>query len=194
MKFIRKCVPLLLAMLLSVQLSIPALAAGQTEAVSIENVDGVCLDEVSAELKLVPEPILARFADDGWTVRMDREYLERLSENYGYTCIAATSYRNRGIYLTAASSLVHEFGHFLHYALGFPQETEALFEAEARNAAFLRDHARSNFREYFADCFAYWIKNREDADAMTLFAREAPETFCYFAALEEDSWTVPADQ
>ena len=52
-------------------------------------------------------------------------------------------------------SLPHEFGHFLQFTLGFPEETEALYNLEAGGISFLRPHAIRNFREYFANVFAF---------------------------------------
>ncbi len=192
MKTNRKAAALLLALLLTVPLSVPALAAERTEPLPIQNTDGVKLDEVYMELEYIPEPLLCQFEEYGWVLHMDQSYLEQLSQEYGYRCVAATSYKNKGIYLTAASSLVHEFGHFLHYTLDFNKETKALFEDEAESAGFLRYYARRNFREYFADCFAYWVKHREDSAGLALMQEQAPETYRYFEELERGGWVCSA--
>ena len=156
---------------------IPILSSEETE-----------LEQLYAQLTLVPLPILQAFIERGWAVYIDDIYLEKLSREYGYTCIAATSYKNKGIYLTDAASLLHEFGHFLHYTLNFDKESETLFQAEAQGVTFLRTYAKRNFREYFADCFAYWIKNRENQEALALMWAQAPETFRYFSGLEQEGW------
>lgn len=192
MKTNRKAAALLLVLLLAVSLSIPALAAERSELMPIQNMDGIGLEEVYAELDYIPAPLLRQFEERGWTLCMNRAYLEQLSREYGYTCIAATSYKNKGIYLAAVSSLVHEFGHFLHYTLDFDGETEALFQAEAQGADFLRAYARRNFREYFADCFAYWVKHREDRTALAIMREQAPETYHYFEELERGGWEFSA--
>ena len=192
MKTNRKAAALLLALLLTVSLSVPALAAESSEPLPIQNTDGIELEEAYAELEYIPEPLLRQFEERGWTLCIDRAYLEQLSREYGYTCIAATSYKNKGIYLAAASSLVHEFGHFLHYTLDFDGETEALFQKEAQRADFLRAYAKRNFREYFADCFAYWVKHREDRAALALMREQAPETYHYFEELERNAWELSA--
>lgn len=192
MKTNRKAAALLLALLLTVPLSVPALAAENAEPLPIQNPDGVELEEAYAELDYIPAPLLRQFEERGWTLHMDRAYLEQLSREYGYLCVAATSYKNKGIYLTAASSLVHEFGHFLHYTLDFDGETEALFQTEAQGADFLRAYAKRNFREYFADCFAYWVKHQEDSAALALMREQAPETYHYFEELERGGWVLSA--
>lgn len=82
------------------------------------------LEAVCTELGYIPEPVLRSFVDHGWSLRMDLKYLAQLSQEYGYNCIAATSYKNKTIYFSSADSLVHEFGHFLHYTLDFNKETK----------------------------------------------------------------------
>lgn len=65
----------------------------------------------------------------------------------------------RCVYVSAASFTLHEFGHFLDWALGFPAGHEALFETEEEGAApFLRDYALTSSGEYFAKSFAYFIR------------------------------------
>ena len=64
--------------------------------------------------------------------------------------------------------LVHEFGHFLDYALGFPAEHERLYLAESQNSS-LRDYAKTNSREFFADCFVYWITYSGNEKRMETF-------------------------
>ena len=183
MKYYRNITALILCLLLAVPLSIPAMASAGTE-----------LEAVCAELEYIPEPVLQSFEERGWSLRMDPEYLARLSREYGYTCVAATSYKDKTIYLSSADSLVHEFGHFLHYTLDFDKATETLFQKEAREADFLRAYARRNFREYFADCFAYWVENREDSAALALMWEQVPETCQYFMELEYGEWELPLEQ
>ena len=188
MAFYKSFTVLLLALLLSLQMTVSALAV--EVPVPVENTDQVELAGVSAELSHIPESLLAAFRDMGWSIHMNRAYLEEMSRDYGFICVASTSYKAHRIYLTSTVSLVHEFGHFLHYALDFPEETEAMYLEEAANASFLREYAKRNFREYFADCFAYWLRNRADAAAMERMNRDAPETFSCFSALEENGWAL----
>lgn len=92
------------------------------------------------------------------------------------------------IYLSEASATLHEFGHFLDWMLGFPAEHEQLFRAEAA-AAPLRDYAKTNAREYFADCFAYCIIHGNDSEMMKSLRKNAPQTCTYFEELGKDSWS-----
>ena len=56
---------------------------------------------------------------------------------------------------------------------------------------FLRNYAKRNFREYFADCLAYWVKNQEDSTALALILEQAPETYHYSERLECGDRTLP---
>ena len=47
----------------------------------------------------------------------------------------------------------------------------------------LRDYAKTNAREYFADCFAYWVKYAENANAISLLQECAPMTYRYMEDL-----------
>ena len=101
--------------------------------------------------------------------------------------IGATNYSQKTIYISEASATLHEFGHFLDWMLGFPAEHEQLFRAEAA-AAPLRDYAKTNAREYFADCFDYWITHGSNLEMMEHLRKNAPQTWAYFEALEKNNW------
>ena len=130
----------------------------------IQNNEGVNMNDYLMALQSVPEPVLQTFQDQGWSYVVDFEYLAELSQQLDMNCIGATSYTEKRIYIAEASSTLHEFGHFLDYALGRPSQSEGLYEAEsAATTTFLRGYARTNCREYFADCFTYWLNNHENA-------------------------------
>ena len=98
--------------------------------------------------------MLAAFNAAGWTYRIDFDYISELSKQLNMSCIGATNYSQKTIYISEASATLHEFGHFLDWMLGFPAEHEQLYLAEAQNSG-LREYAKTNAREYFADCFDY---------------------------------------
>ena len=109
-------------------------------------------------------------------------YISELSKQLNMSCIGATNYSQKTIYISEASATLHEFGHFLDWMLGFPAEHEQLYLAEAQNSG-LRDYAKTNAREYFADCFAYWVKYAENANAISLLQECAPMTYRYMEDL-----------
>lgn len=150
--------------------------------VALVNTAGVNINDYLLALRQVPEPVIATFNAAGWTYRIDFDYISELSKQLNMSCIGATNYSQKTIYLSEASATLHEFGHFLDWTLGFPAEHEQLFRAEAA-AAPLRNYAKTNAREYFADCFAYWVKYAENANAISLLQECAPMTYRYMEDL-----------
>ena len=113
------------------------------------------------------------------------------SSQHGLSCIGLTLYSEKRIYVPTASSTIHEFGHFLDWALGFPSEHEALYREEAQSArTVLREYATTNSHEYFADCFAFWIRNSDDDGQMERLNTAAPKTYAYFSELEAHDWSA----
>ncbi len=150
--------------------------------VALVNAAGVNINDYLLALRQVPEPVLATFNAAGWTYRIDFDYISELSKQLNMSCIGATNYSRKTIYLSEASATLHEFGHFLDWMLGFPVEHEQLFRAEAA-AAPLRDYAKTNAGEYFADCFDYWVKYAENANAISLLQECTPMTYRYMEDL-----------
>ena len=151
--------------------------------VALVNAAGVNINDYLVALRQVPEPMLAAFKVAGWTYRIDFDYISELSKQLNMSCIGATNYSQKTIYISEVSATLHEFGHFLDWMLGFPAEHEQLFRAEAA-AAPLRNYAKTNAREYFADCFAYWVKYAENANAISLLQECAPMTYRYMDDLK----------
>ena len=155
--------------------------------VALVNAAGVNINDYLLALRQVPEPVLAAFNAAGWTYRIDFDYISELSKQLNMSCIGATNYSQKTIYLSEASATLHEFGHFLDWTLGIPAEHEQLYLAEAQNSG-LRDYAKTNAREYFADCFDYWIAYSGSEKRMETFRNAAPQTWAYFEALEKNNW------
>ena len=150
--------------------------------VALVNAAGVNINDYLLALRQVPEPVLATFNAAGWTYRIDFDYISELSKQLNMSCIGATNYSQKTIYISEASATLHEFGHFLDWTLGFPAEHEQLFRAEAA-AAPLRNYAKTNAREYFADCFAYWVKYAGNTNAISLLQECTPMTYRYMEDL-----------
>ena len=156
--------------------------------VTLVNAAGVNVNDFLLKLRKLPEQVLDAFNAAGWTYCIDFDYMGGLSKKLNMSCIGATNYSQKTIYISEASATLHEFGHFLDWTLGFPAEHEQLFRAEA-TAAPLRDYAKTNAREYFADCFDYWIAYSGSEKRMETFRNAAPQTWAYFEALEKNNWS-----
>ena len=88
----------------------------------VENLTQWNVNAFLLELCKVPQPILDAFNENGWTFVIGTEYLTNLSRKLGVNCIGAAVYTEKRIYVSEASAVLHEFGHFLDCAMGFPQE------------------------------------------------------------------------
>lgn len=150
--------------------------------VTLVNAAGVNVNDFLLELRKLPEQILDAFNAAGWTYCIDFDYMGGLSKKLNMSCIGATNYSQKTIYISEASATLHEFGHFLDWMLGFPAEHEQLYLAEAQNSG-LRDYAKTNAREYFADCFAYWVKYAGNTNAISLLQECTPMTYRYMEDL-----------
>ena len=156
--------------------------------VTVENLTQWNVNAFLLELRKVPQPILDAFNENGWTFVIGTEYLADLSRKLGVNCIGAASYADKTIYISAAGSTLHEFGHFLSSTLNDTAALEELYRLEARDSC-LRAYAKTSAAEYFADFFAYWIANGQNAGKMARLQASAPQTYAYFEGLEADGWS-----
>ena len=161
-------------------------------AVFLYNKEGADLNPYLVEIQKIPASIRETFEQTGWEYVIDFDYLWDFSQERGMSCIGVASYSTREIYVSAPSSTIHEFGHFLDWTLDFPAYHEELYKAEAQSAAdaVLRDYSATNSHEYFADAFAFWIQNRDHKEQMEQLKEAAPETYAYFAGLESSGWSA----
>lgn len=153
----------------------------------IQNNAGINMNDFLLALREVPEPVLQQFQNRGWTYTVDFEYMAALSKKLDMSCIGATSYADKTIYISSATATLHEFGHFLNSILNNSVEWEKLYQAEA-GASILRDYAKTNSREYFADCFAYWVSYSGSENHMEVFRNAAPQTYAYMERLAASNW------
>lgn len=154
---------------------------------SIQNRAGVNMNDFLLALQEVPEPVLQKFKDKGWTYTVDFDYMAALSRKLDMNCIGATDYGAKRIYVSEASATLHEFGHFIDSIVNDSAEWDRLYQAEASDS-ILRDYAKTNSREYFADCFAYWVLYSGNEKRMESFQNTAPQTHAYMEMLAASNW------
>ena len=151
--------------------------------VTVENLTQWNVNTFLLELCKIPQPILDAFNENGWTFVIGTEHLTDLSQKLGINCIGAAVYTEKRIYVSEASAVLHEFGHFLDCAMGFPQEHKDLYALEAASAP-MKQHAKSNSLEYFAEFFAYWCSG--NTRILEQLKELTPETYAYFEELSAD--------
>ena len=159
-------------------------------ALPIENKSGVALNEYLLQLCRVPDDVLQAFADAGWKYIIDFDHMAAYNEEKGENYIGLAYYGSKRIIVSDPAATVHEFGHFLDKALGLPAKHQELFKAEAlATEPVLRDYARTNHKEYFAECFEYWVTWQNDPDRMAQLQAVSPLTYAYFENLAGNNWT-----
>lgn len=155
----------------------------------IKNDEGANMNGFLLELQRVPEPILQAFERKGWIYTVNFQYLSDLSRRYDMSCVGAADYAAKRIYVSQANATPHEFGHFLDSALGFPSERLHFYEEEAQaSSAFLREYARTNCKEYYADYFVYWLRYHDDTERAAQMRQLTPKTYEHFSQLAANSW------
>ena len=151
--------------------------------VPVENLTQWNVNAFLLELQKIPQPILDAFNENGWMFVIGTEYLSDLSWKLGVNCIGAAAYTEKRIYVSKASAVLHEFGHFLDCTMGFPQEHKDLYALEAASAP-MKQHAKSNSLEYFAEFFAYWLSG--STRTLAQLKELTPETYAYFVSLSAE--------
>ena len=154
--------------------------------ITVENLTQWNVNAFLLELRKVPQPILDAFNENGWAFVIGTEYLTALSRKLGVNCIGAAAYTEKRIYVFESSAILHEFGHFLDCTMGFPQEHKDLYALEAASAP-MKQHAKSNSLEYFAEFFAYWCSG--NTRILEQLKELTPETYAYFDGLSS-AWTA----
>ena len=155
--------------------------------VNMVNSANVNANDYLLKLKGLPEEVIKDFNEQGWTFKIDFDYPAQLGRERGLSCIGVTSYSKKAIFVADASAIWHEFGHYIDGRLNFPAKHTELFIREAQSS-ILRDYAKSNSNEYFADCFEYYLKNKDNAKNIDLFKSKAPMTYQYLQELEACGW------
>ena len=155
--------------------------------VNMVNSTNVNANDYLLKLNGLPESVIKDFNEQGWTFKIDFDYPAQLGMEKSVSCIGVTSYSKKTIFVADASAIWHEFGHYIDGRLNFPAKHTELFISEAQNS-ILRDYAKSNSTEYFADCFEYYLKNKGNTKNIELFKSKAPQTYQYLQELEACGW------
>ena len=158
--------------------------------IQIVNAHGLNLNRFLLEIEKIPEVVRDKFAELGWRYIVDCDAVARFSEELGMNCIGICSYGDKAIYVSESSATIHEFGHFIHRVVGFTAEFDAIYEKESKNTLpLLRDYSLTTSKEYFADCFKYWVENQGSDEKMDLLRDAAPETYAYFSRIASNGWS-----
>ena len=154
----------------------------------IFNPEDVMTNKYLLELRQIPEEILHTFAEKNWSYHIDSRETYRVSRQLGMNCVGVTYYGRRSIYVSEPMTTIHEFGHFLDSCLDFPSTRDGLFQEAKSSGLFLRNYARTSPKEYFAECFVFWVATQDNPKARSEFAQYCPKTYTFFSSLENNGW------
>lgn len=157
-------------------------------AIDTVSIDDIYIDDSLPDLAEVPLPIVQSFIGNRWKFRVDTT----LVNDDGW--LGYTDYENKEIVVIDNKSVLHEFGHYLHWVINFPAETSEMYLADADNIrCLIGDYGTKNSREYFAECFSFWL-SEDDPNIRDVFRILAPNTHSYFIKLEESGWGLKTDR
>ena len=125
--------------------------------VTLVNAAGVNVNDYLLALRQVPEPMLAAFNAAGWTYCIDFDYIGGLSKKLNMSCIGATNYSRKTIYISEAecdAPRVRAFSGLCRWV--FPQSMNGCIW-QKRRTPVCGTTPRPIAGEFFADCFVHWI-------------------------------------
>lgn len=158
--------------------------------VNIVNNDKAHLDSYYSILNLVPDEIIQKFVDNKWKIIIDASVVNDFSKEIGASgmCEAFTDYKNKEIYIMIPMSMIHEIGHFVDCYMNDNNKLIQIFEKEGRSNTFLSFYSRTNYREYFAEAFDFYIRNMNNEVKMNDFKQKLPITSEYLINLNLNGW------
>jgi hypothetical protein len=156
----------------------------------IRNPDGMDINKFLLELEEIPQEIRDKYQASGWKYIIDCEAIAQYTQELNVNCIGVCDYGKKAICVSESSATIHEFGHFLHSTIGFSASFDAIYEKESQNALILlREYSLTNSKEYFADCFRYWVWYQDHAECLAWLQESAPETYAFFYNFAESGWS-----
>lgn len=150
---------------------------------SVENIDGFREDLYTSDFDLLPRKVLSKFAEDGWTIRIDSNYLAERSwqsngKRYGPLFYAITDYTSKTVIAHSAYFAMQEIGRYCYDEIADKETVDQLFATEAES--FRTDSAEQeisqgapfeNAEHFFAFCFAKYAVAQDNVKAETHLAR-----------------------
>lgn len=130
----------------------------------------------------LPQEWLSRFREDGWRFVFHPVYDGPFPE-FRDVQGGLTVYTSKQIYLNRSDErgLYHEFGHFVMKEAGLTERIEPVFHAEASSMQkILGDYSQSNAKEYFAECFSFWL---QDAGNQAILQEHTPGMYEILASV-----------
>lgn len=138
----------------------------------------------------LPMQIQERFQNEGWSTTIGNDRTTAWGLEHGSTIGGLTVYTDKSLFISHRTCFFHEYGHFLFFELGRPEDSfKQLFLEESNNLKeILGDHAMTSCRECFAEFFEHYLDGKKSPEDMAKLKAAAPKTWSYFAGLEANNW------
>jgi hypothetical protein len=149
-------------------------------SIDLDNASNVNLNDYLLEINKIPDGLIREFNKDGWKVVIDLDYINSLSNLYKVNCNGATKIKEKTIYIATPNAILHEFGHYVDNKFNSAKKHSELYLVEYQKAP-IKNYYKSNANEYFAECFAMYIKGE-----VKLLKQLCPETYNYIKRLSAD--------
>lgn len=175
-----------------------------TCALSVENIDGFHEDYFVQQFDLLPKNILSKFVRDGWTIRIDSNYLAEYSwqnngKRYGPLFYAVSDYPSKTIITHSYNPAIHEIGRYCYNEFADKETVNQLFAAEAEKLRAdsigeeltkAKGFSLETAEGFFANCFVEYTMARDNEKMQEYLIHLIPLTYDYLST-EVFSETMP---
>lgn len=153
--------------------------------------DYLDLSSLLCELEKVPDEILSKFNARGWQIIAGDNKADEYYEDNKVLITGLCDVHDKTIYIIGYTATVHEFGHFLNNVTLHPFEAVTMFDTEINQMKSLRGpYCETNYSEFFAEAFTYYIYSLDDTKQMNKFKEVAPLTWAYFDRIANNNWEL----
>ena len=173
----------------------------------VENVDGFRENYFVEQFDLLPRKVLSKFVEDGWTIRIDSNYLAEYSwrtngKRYGPLFYAITDYPSKTVITHSYNPAIHEIGRYCYSEFANAETVNRLFTAEAEKlrADSVGEDLSKVFsfetaEDFYASCFMEYVMTQDNEKAIDHLAQVIPLTYAYLSTeVFDENVELPVDR
>ncbi len=152
----------------------------------------VGLASACAALSYLPEAVVDKWDSDNKCVKIGYESLKKHGGVDPWTTGYTGVYYGDGIAVTSASSIAHEFGHYVHDVSKFKDLNAKLDTCLAKYRGTVTEefgwYYASNRGEFFAECFSGYMGEVMNPITRAVLKEKMPDMFNLLADMEAANW------
>lgn len=147
------------------------------------------VSEIEYYADMIPEQVWDEINNQGVVVIYGDINLDKYTAEHDSFVKGLYTMVDNAIYIRYPFVLLHEVGHWIYYHTDTNWVIKTCFEQERQAASeLMRDYASINKIEFFADCFAYYISNKDNQIALDEFKAKLPLTYKLLVDLEQGNF------